>query len=145
MCGLSSRKAKPKILVYYASMFIVYKLNNTYYLFFLYRQLKESNPDHKVSTFGLTTSVSVLRKHLYNKNHIEKWVTTCDELKIPITAKSAEEPVRLFRKEPAPSSLESERPTYSKEAFVDAIVEFVVGDDQVCNELFFFAKYLIKM
>jgi hypothetical protein len=100
------------------------------YLF--YRQLKESDPDNKVSTFKHSTSVSILRKHLY-KNHIEQWVTTCDKLKIPITAKSAEEPVRIFRKEPAPSLLESERPTYSKEAFVNAIVDFIVGDDQVCN------------
>jgi len=28
--------------------------------------------------------------------------------------------------------LESECPKYSKEAFVEAILEFIVGDDQVC-------------
>lgn len=109
-------------------------------LILFYRQLKESNPDHTVSTFGHSTSISVLQKHLYNKIHIEQWVITCDNLKIPITAKSAEEPVRIFCKEPAPSLFESERPTYSKKAFIDAIVEFIVGDDQVCNELFFFCK-----
>jgi hypothetical protein len=66
------------------------------------RQLKESTPDHEISTFSHSTSVTILRKHLY-KNHIEQWVTTCDSLKIPITAKSAEEPVRIFRKVPAPT------------------------------------------
>lgn len=101
-------------------------------------------PDHKISTFGRSTGISVLRKHL-SKNHIEQWVTTCDNLKIPITAKSAEEAVRIFRKEPDPTSLETERLTYSKEAFVDAIVDFIVGDDQVCNNFIFFAVYLIKM
>jgi hypothetical protein len=40
--------------------------------------------------------------------------------------------VQKFRKEPAATPLESERPQYSKEAFIDAIVDFVVGDDQVC-------------
>ena len=109
-------------------------------MFIQYRQLKESTSDHKITTFGRSTSVSILRKHLY-KNHIEQWVTTCDDLKIPITAKSAEEPVRIFRKEPVPTSLQAERPTYSKEAFIDAIVDFIVGDDQVCNRLLFIAIY----
>jgi hypothetical protein len=108
-------------------------------LILFYRQVKGLKPDHKISTFGHSTSVSTLRKHLY-KNHIEQWVTACDDLKIPITAKGAEEPVRIFRKEPASTSIESERPTYSKEAFVDAIVDFVVGDDQVCIELLFFCN-----
>jgi hypothetical protein len=69
----------------------------------------------------------------------------CDNIKIPITAKSAEESVRIFRKEPVPTSLQSERPTYSKEAFADAIVDFIVGDDQVCNGLPFIAIYLIEI
>jgi hypothetical protein len=74
-----------------------------------------------------------LRKHLVN-DHIEQWVSACDDLKIPITAKAALPAVRKFRNEPAdePTSLESERPEYSKTAFVDALVEFVVGNDQVC-------------
>jgi hypothetical protein len=105
-----------------------------------YRQLKESASDHKVSSFGHSTSTSVLRRHLY-ANHIEQWVTICDELKIPIMAKCAEEPVRQFRKDPAPSA-ESERPTYSKEAFVDAIVDFVIGDDQVRNKIPIFWQYI---
>lgn len=39
--------------------------------------------------------------------------------------------IREFRNQPAATPLESERPEYSKEAFIDAIVDFVVGDDQV--------------
>jgi hypothetical protein len=55
-------------------------------------------------------------------------------MKIPITAKSALPAVREFLNEPADGStpLESERQEYSKTAFVDAIVDFVVADDQVC-------------
>jgi hypothetical protein len=78
-------------------------------------------------------------------NHIEQWVTMCDDLKIPITAKSAEEPVHKFRKDPVLTSLQSEQLTYSKEAFINAIVDFIVGDDQVCNRLLFIPIYLIKM
>lgn len=134
------------MFVCYASMPIFYHrfVINCLLLILFCRQLKESIPDHNISTFGRSTGISVLRKHLL-KNHIEQWVTICDNLKIPITAKSAEEAVRVFRKEPAPTSFETHRPTYSKEAFVDAIVDFIVGDDQVRKFIYLFiAMYLIK-
>jgi len=71
-------------------------------------------------------------------DHIEDWVASCDDLKISITAAAAVEAVNKFHREPATTSLESERPQYSKEAFIDAIVDFVVGDDLVCFILFYF-------
>ena len=71
-------------------------------------------------------------------DHIEKWIMSCEKLHISITAAAAVEAIRLFRKEPATTSLESERPKYSKEAFIDAVVDFIVGDDQVCFYLFLF-------
>lgn len=74
-----------------------------------------------------------MRKHLYSV-HLDEWVTTCDQLHIPINSNAAAEYVRNFRNEPPSTSLESERPEYSKEAFIDAIVDFVVGDDQVCGK-----------
>jgi hypothetical protein len=77
------------------------------------------------------TSTSNLRKHLYSE-HIEEWVTGCDDLKIKITAEAALPAVRKFRAEPEPTSLEAEHQEYTKEAFVEAILEFIVGDDQVC-------------
>jgi hypothetical protein len=40
--------------------------------------------------------------------------------------------VHEFQAEPEPTSLESECQEYTKEAFVEAILEFIVGDDQVC-------------
>jgi hypothetical protein len=81
-----------------------------------------------------------LRKHLFT-DHIEKWITSCENLNISITATAALEAIRTFRKEPATTSLESERPPYSKEAFIDALVNFVVGDDQVRFQFF---KFSIK-
>lgn len=71
-----------------------------------------------------------MRKHLFT-DHIENWITLCEKLNIPITAAAAVEAIRQFRKEPATTSLESERIQYSKEAFRDALVDFIVGDDQV--------------
>ena len=40
--------------------------------------------------------------------------------------------VHKFRAQPEPTSLEGERQEYTKEAFVEAILEFIVGDDLVC-------------
>jgi hypothetical protein len=79
----------------------------------------------------MMTSTSNLRKHLYSE-HIEEWVTGCDDLKIKITAEAALPAVCKFRAEPEPTSLEAEHQEYTKEAFVEAILEFIVGDDQVC-------------
>jgi hypothetical protein len=68
---------------------------------------------------------------LYSE-HIAEWVTGCDDLNIKITAQAALPAVREFHNEPEPTSLEGECQEYIKEAFVEAILEFVVGDDQIC-------------
>jgi hypothetical protein len=68
---------------------------------------------------------------LYSE-HIAEWVTGRDDLKIKITAQAALPAVHEFRDEPEPTSLEAECQEYTKEAFVEAILEFIVGDDQVC-------------
>ena len=101
-----------------------------------YRNLHAADSSHHIATFGATTRTSGLRKHLFS-DHIEEWSTTCDTLKIPITASSAVDAIRKFRKEPVPTSLEAERPEYSKEAFINAVVDFVVGDDQVRVQFYF--------
>ena len=99
--------------------------------FMYYRHIHESKPTHTISTFSHTTGTLNLWKHLYN-DHLEQWVTSCDNLKIEIIAKAAIPFVKSFRQEPADTPLESEHLKYSKEAFVEAILEFIVGDDQVC-------------
>jgi hypothetical protein len=96
---------------------------------FIYRKLNSVDPKHEIVTFGRNTGTGNLRKHLANV-HIEDWVTACDRLHIPITAQGVEEAVKDFRKDPTIKT-QAERAQYSKEAFVDAIVEFIVGDDQV--------------
>lgn len=71
---------------------------------------------------------------------MEKWITSCEKLNIPITAAAAVEAIRQFCNEPATTSLESECPQYSKEAFKDALVDFIVGDDQACFLFYFIIK-----
>ena len=104
-------------------------------IYCIFRKAHETDSSHNITTFGVNTSTSGMRKHLYS-DHIEEWITMCDELRIPITASAAMEAVCKFHKEPASTPLESDRPQYSKEAFIDAIVDFVVGDDQVCVKFY---------
>jgi len=122
--------------VYFASASIIF-LVATQIFDLNYREIHSTNPSHYVADFGATTSTSNLRKHLFN-DHIKKWITSCENLNISITAAAALEAIRKFRKEPATTSLESERTQYSKEAFIDALVDFVVGDDQVCFFILFY-------
>lgn len=112
-------------------------------IYFIFRKAHNVNPSHRVAIFGIGTGISVLRKHLFS-NHIDEWVTACDQAQIKITASAAAEAVRQFRKEPASTQSESEQPPYSKEAFIDAIVDFVVGDDLVSVKFYFIIKYLMS-
>ena len=104
------------------------------------RQEHVSNSHVKVQPFKNTTGTTVLRNHLANE-HVENWVETCDKFKISITAQVAQKAVNAFqqrRGQPQESLNHSEGPVphvreYSREAFVDAIVEWIVADDQVCS------------
>jgi hypothetical protein len=96
----------------------------------IYRHANKADPTHYIFTFSLTTSMSNLQKHLYTE-HIKKWIDSCQKFNIRITTAAALEAIREYYKEPAVTPLESEHPQYSKEAFIDAIVDFVVGDDLV--------------
>jgi hypothetical protein len=83
------------------------------------------------------TSSGVLRKHLY-EHHIEAWVEGCDRLKYQIKAQEALPYVNEYRARkqgktgtaPNPEP-DKNRQNFSQEAFVDALVEFIVSDDQV--------------
>jgi hypothetical protein len=97
----------------------------------VFRHAHKSDSSHAIAEFAITTGTGSLRKHLFGE-HIEEWVTSCDNLGIKITAEGALPAVREFRAEPEPTPLEGGRQEYTKEAFVEAILEFIVGDDQVC-------------
>lgn len=75
-----------------------------------------------------------MRKHLNSvyTDHIKEWIATCERDHISITASAAIEAISKFRNEPPPTALDSERQPYSKEAFIRTLLDFVVGDDQVC-------------
>jgi hypothetical protein len=88
------------------------------------RNLSAENPNHRVARFGLRTSTGPLRRHLLVYHH-DNWVSTCDELGILI--KSQQEAGEHQHDESRPFP----RKPYTNENFVDAILEFIVGDDMV--------------
>jgi hypothetical protein len=67
-----------------------------------------------------------MRNHLLAK-HAQDWITSCDKLGIPIKANAAHLAAEEIRGNTSPAL------PYSRENFVDAIVEFIVGDDQVLS------------
>ena len=73
------------------------------------------------------------------KFHLAQWVDGCDQFKTPITAEISKRAVASYHASKGQSSSQStsskERPEdiceYSYEAFVDAITQFIIADDQV--------------
>jgi len=84
----------------------------------------------------MSTGTSVKRQHLVDC-HADAWISGCDRLKIPITAKAVQDNVRNYRikqgqADTKPTSTESTaRTPFSQEAFVNMIMDFIVSDDQV--------------
>ncbi|KAK0485399.1 hypothetical protein EDD18DRAFT_1111546 [Armillaria luteobubalina] len=97
------------------------------------KEVGKSVPFHEYGGKGTDS----LRSHLIC-HHGDEWITACDELKIKISAKNAREAVWAYReKNPGTGVSEDMSPTdshnreFSRETFIDVIMMFVVGDDQV--------------
>ncbi|KZT25935.1 hypothetical protein NEOLEDRAFT_1199686, partial [Neolentinus lepideus HHB14362 ss-1] len=92
-------------------------------------------PNTKVTTFGAKTSTTGMRKHLCER-HADPWIQACDKLQISIKAKEALKAVADYRRRqgqaPVSDSMQMRRP-FSDAAFLDAIVEFIVANDQSIN------------
>ena len=92
-----------------------------------------------IHSFGLNTGTTTLRRHLVLE-HIGDWVTSCDKLGILITAETVAKEVKSFRGESEQSEFSAKKKpkcrNYSREGFVDAILAWVVADDQVRSHFF---------
>lgn len=107
--------------------------------YYHFRQQKAANPRHHVTNFSLKTGSGTMRSHLSHQ-HTHDWILTCDANDIKITATGVQEILVEYRSsqgEEHTDSANKSRKPYSREAFVDALVEFIVADDQVskidCN------------
>ncbi|OBZ73258.1 hypothetical protein A0H81_06727 [Grifola frondosa] len=95
-----------------------------------------SNPTYrKARPFGSNTSTGTLRHHLAER-HLDEWLTACDSLDLTIRAKEVQPRIAEYRRrhgaQPSDTS-EKQRMPFSQEMFVDAIVEFIIADDQSLN------------
>ena len=82
--------------------------------------------------FATGTGTTSLHKHLANA-HIKTWVLICNKQGIKITAGSVSKQVAAYCAEHS-KNVEPNGTTwqkFSKEGFVDVIVEWIVADDQV--------------
>ena len=91
--------------------------------------MQATDPHHKIVTYGLQSATSTYRTHLISV-HLEEWTATCKKHGIAIKSKCAQRAVDGIQ--PGSAGGDTSEP-YSNEAFVDAIVEFIVGDDLVCS------------
>jgi hypothetical protein len=80
--------------------------------------------------FSVKTSTGVLQQHLA-KSHIALWVSACEEKKIEIVAKEVQENLAQYHQQPQQTELEANRLEFSKESFLNALLEFIIADDQV--------------
>ena len=106
-------------------------------LIYPYRRECAAGKKFRPVKYGLKTGTGTLRKHLF-ENHANDWISACDAQKIPITAKEAQPALAEYRThqgmspEGAPHA-NTQRRTYTPDKFVEAIVEWIVADDQVCS------------
>ena len=132
--------------VFSVSEFIIYYYNLVS-LLILYRreQAAGTRAAKDVCSYGPSTGVTGYRKHLASQ-HIAEWVTTCDKAKIKIDAATVANDIAAFREE---AGLNNSEPTagpsrrqFSKEGFIDAILEWIVADDQVSDSPFSTVSYM---
>ncbi|KAK0480553.1 hypothetical protein IW261DRAFT_1418931 [Armillaria novae-zelandiae] len=96
------------------------------------KEVGKSVPFHEYDEKGTDSLCSHLISH-----HGNEWIMACDELKIKISAKNAREAVWAYcEKNPCTGVSEDMLPTdshnqeFSRETSINAIMTFVVGDDQ---------------
>ncbi|KAK0460198.1 uncharacterized protein EV420DRAFT_1641527 [Desarmillaria tabescens] len=99
-------------------------------------QAGDKHKNAKDKTYSMSTGTTSLRHHLI-REHLKLWVTACDRLGTLIKGngtKAAEK----FRKangmtmpSDASCSDTSSIPEFSHDAFIDAIIEWIIADDQL--------------
>jgi hypothetical protein len=79
-----------------------------------------------------------MRRHLYG-HHLDEWVAECDQRGLKIIAKEAQQYVAAYRARKGQATAEeapdSTVPEFTHDTFIDALVDFIVADDQVRQDL----------
>ena len=108
-----------------------------------HRKLHQNNRSIKVHPYAESTASGPLRAHLLNR-HAQEWVEACQEQNIALRGKEGEE--ALARVSGVSVNRQAEvRAPFTQDNFLDALVQFIVGTDQVffafsllflCSEIF---------
>ena len=96
-----------------------------------FRSVHAVNEEHEIAKFSLKTATGPLCYHLI-EHHLNDWVSQCDAQGIEIHAQDAQDAIENYRKSCDQTGFQATQLPYTKSNFVDALVEFIVGDDQVC-------------
>ncbi|KAJ3570662.1 hypothetical protein NP233_g4249 [Leucocoprinus birnbaumii] len=100
------------------------------------QHINKSNPSHEIHRFCITSSSTNLRKHLFD-HHQTAWFTACDKLQVKVTAKFAQRAFAAWSAqalgvelEPEGMLAETAHFPFLPENFVNALVDWIVSDDQ---------------
>ena len=134
----SSRLRTKNKFVSFASKSLILYDTNDLLIGLRYRHQHSVDATFEVFGFSCETGTSSLRAHLM-KYHLAQWVDSCDQFKILITTEIAKHTIASYRASKGQSSSQSTSSKerlediceYSYEAFVDAITQFIIADDQV--------------
>lgn len=110
---------------------ILYYLTCVFMLIRRLRELHAANGRHRIAHFSIRTATGPLRKHLLSC-HENNWVAVCKKMGITIKSAAAQG----LTDENGEGFGYPHRP-FSNQNFVDAIIEFVIGDDLVSSSLFY--------
>lgn len=119
-------------------LFLLYLQYHTYST----RSCHTSDPSYKLQYYSKNTGTTILRRHLYS-THTEEWITACKTLNISIKSAAAlrvvsewedvdtDEEDSTSDHEVNPNADSEAWKPFTKEAFVDALIAWIVSDDQV--------------
>ncbi|KAF9543547.1 hypothetical protein CPC08DRAFT_770216 [Agrocybe pediades] len=127
-----NRKAAQDVLVFFSVE------NNHQFCKFC---IRDNESLQRCDSYKTSSATSTLQRHLYNK-HLVEWVEGCKQAGIKITASEpgVQDALDEYHRHHSTDShnAASDRDTpsllyqdYSPEAFVDAIVDWIVADDQI--------------
>ena len=123
---------------------LLYPVSLIYFLWHVCRGKHALNPQYMVTQYGKNTSTTIYQKHLC-ESHLGAWITTCDKLSIDITAKSAQNTIQNYPKQHNQVSSADEPEDLWKRftpgAFVNAIVDLIVSNDQIKS---FYCTFIVK-
>ena len=107
-----------------------------------HRKLHQNDCSIKVHPYAESTASGPLHAHLLNR-HAQEWVEACQEQNIALRGKEGEEALAKVSGVPVNHQAEAWAP-FTQDNFLDALVQFIVGTDQVFL-LFLYFFFVLKI